>query len=100
MPNASKKSIPSTFFFYILIYYLHSCVYFINISAISAPGKQNVNVTAPVVYTSGLNSISLYRKVRLIEWTSPDSGVLTECLTTLVKYRIKLQDVYQYSDKE
>jgi hypothetical protein len=50
----------------ILIYYLHSCIYFINISAISAPGKQNVNVTAPVVYTSGLNSISFYRKVRLI----------------------------------
>jgi hypothetical protein len=38
----------------ILIYYLHSCIYFINISA---PGKQNVNVTRPVVYTSGLNSI-------------------------------------------
>jgi hypothetical protein len=38
----------------ILIYYLHSCIYFINISA---PGKQNVNITAPVVYTSGLNSI-------------------------------------------
>jgi hypothetical protein len=48
----------------ILIYYLHSCIYFINISA---PGKQNVNITAPVVYTSGLNSISFYRKVRLIK---------------------------------
>jgi hypothetical protein len=50
----------------ILMYYLHSCIYFINISAISAPGKQNVNVTAPVVYTSGLNSVSFYCKVRLI----------------------------------
>jgi hypothetical protein len=48
----------------ILIYYLHSCIYFINISAISAPGKQNV--TAPVVYISGLNSISFYCKVRLV----------------------------------
>jgi hypothetical protein len=38
-------------------------IYFINISA---PGKQNVNVTAPVVYTYGLNSISFYRKVCLI----------------------------------
>jgi hypothetical protein len=47
----------------ILIYYLHSYIYFINISAISAPGKQNVNVTAPVVYTSGLNSVSFYCKV-------------------------------------
>ena len=47
----------------ILIYYLHSCIYFINISA---PGKQNVNVTVPVVYISGLNSISFYRKVRLV----------------------------------
>jgi hypothetical protein len=55
----------------ILIYYLHSCIYFINISAISVPGKQNVNVTAPVVYTSGLNSVSFYRKVCLIETFSP-----------------------------
>ena len=50
----------------IIINYLHSCIYFINISAISAPGKQNVNVTVPVVYISGLNSISFYREVRLV----------------------------------